>query len=313
MGSIVTLMNCIVILLMLVTVALLVFIFLMRKGKIKMKKNEDEIDYTYIKKKDVKDYIKFDAVIQAKDYMPNSNKEDGVIVMDGHNRFVAGIEVKGFNFYNASVEVQASTIAGMENLIEVFKSPIQFRQSTKKVDLEDKVRYYRHKGELLKDDLQELNLEIVRLHQKMERYSGDAEALKLYAEKEEEIKRQIVTKEWQANESKSLENYITTLVEYGALEYYQCYFFEWIFDPMLYNASELSREEIYQTACNELETVGNIYIDSLRRSSVSGRRMSKRDILEEMRAHNQPLTSRDYPFEDFWQGTMEHSMIKVEG
>ena len=120
MGSIVTLMNCIVILLMLVTVALLVFIFLMRKGKIKMKKNEDEIDYTYIKKKDVKDYIKFDAVIQAKDYMPNSNKEDGVIVMDGHNRFVAGIEVKGFNFYNASVEVQASTIAGMENLIEVF-------------------------------------------------------------------------------------------------------------------------------------------------------------------------------------------------
>ena len=313
MGSIVTLMNCIVILLMLVAVGLVVFIYLMKKGKIKMKKNEDEIDYTYIKKKDVKDYIKFDAVIQAKDYMPNSNKEDGVIVLDGHNRFVAGIEVKGFNFYNASVEVQASTIAGMENLIEVFKSPIQFRQSTKKVDLEDKVRYYRHKGELLRDELQELNLEIVRLHQKMERYSGDAEALKLYAEKEEEIKRQIVTKEWQANEAKSLENYITTLVEYGALEYYQCYFFEWIFDPMLYNASELSREEIYQTACNELETVGNIYIDSLRRSSVSGRRMSKRDILEEMRAHNQPLTARDYPFEDFWQGTMEHSMIKVEG
>lgn len=309
MGMLVDLVNFILVIVLIVGIVVLAGVFLLKTGKVKIKKNEDEVDYTQIRRKDVRDYVKFDAIIAAKEYDKKTNNEDGVIVLDNGNRFVAGIEVKGFNFYNASRQVQAETIGGMQRFIEVFKSPIQSRQSTKKVDLSEKMKYYEHKAELLNEELEDLKVELFQLIQKKERYTHDEEAQAAYDVSIKATQKKIVAKEWSIRECIACFSYLDASANVGALERYQCYFYEWTYDPMLYSADTLSREEIYANAISELETMGNIYIDSLRACSVYGHRMTKKDLIAEMRAHNQPLTSRDYPFETFWENSVGSDTI----
>lgn len=302
MQTIIELLNIIVVLLLFVLIGVIVFFSLMKKGKIKMKKSEADIDYTYFKRKDTREYIKFDAIIQSGDYNTGkrSNNEDGVIVLDDGKRFVAGITVKGFNFYNASRAVQEQTMGGMEKFIEVIKSPVQFRQSTRKVDLNEKMRFYLRRIDELKHENYALEEELFLLEQKKKKYSEDESAQLVYSQKIDTIRRNIESKKWMIQECGLLHDYLKVNADMGSMERYQCYMFEWVFDPILYSASEMTREEIYEQACNELENIGNIYIDTLRNCSVTGRRMTKKEIIAEMRAHNQPLTSRDYPFDDFW-------------
>lgn len=313
MNAIADFLNLILVLLVFVFLGVIIFMALMKKGKIKMRKKETDIDYTYVKRKDVRDYVKFDAIIQTCDYNKKSRAEDGIIVTDNGSRFVAGIVAKGFNFYNASAEAQANTIGGMSKFIEIVKSPIQFRQSTKKVDLNKKIKYYTDRIESLEREISQLEENMFQLIEKRERYAGDAEAQEVYDKQMEMDKRDIASKKWMINECNYLKEYLVIHADDGAMEQYQCYFYEWEFDPILYSASELTRDEIYEMACNELETRGKIYIDSLARCSVTARRMSKKELIAEMRAHNQPLTSRDYPFDDFWDSIEMERMEMMAG
>lgn len=300
MGMILDFLNFLLGLTVFVGIALIVVVVLMKKGKIKIRKNESEVDYTQIRRKDSRDYVKFDAIIGANEYT-NTRADDGIIVLDNGRRFVAGIEVKGFNFYNASAESQASTIGGMRKFIDILKSPIQYRQSTKKVDLTEKISYYEHKELLLLEEIDDLQVQLFQVLQKKERYVNDEEAQEIYSENIESIQREITAKNWLLNECRTCHSYLTAQTNIGALERYQCYFYEWVFDPIMYSANDLSREEIYEMAIGELENTGNIYIDSLRNCSVYGHRLSKKEIIGEMRSHNKPLSARDYPFEYFWE------------
>lgn len=257
-----------------------------------MKKNPSmsEVNYDYFDREDSLEYVKFDEMI-------SSNKEDilkgaGVIVRN-RNTFISAISVVGFNFYSADYYEQEKTIVAMTNLFDTLENPIQFRQTSKAIDISYNINIFEKICEDLRKQILELNAEKDRVLALANDNIDDDKLSQLYLDQHKKIIEKIQLYDRQYDEAMEMIDYMEEMSD-ASNNVQQVHNIIFSYD---YNANdftnELSREEIVRTAMNALDSKAASLIQSVVRCGCSAKRCTAEELIDLMRRHTHPITAND--------------------
>ena len=124
----------------------------------KITSREEQFDYSKFDRRDSVEFVRFEQIINA--VIRGTPTKDGIIVYDDGNRFVAGINVYGFNYFSASAQEQYSSISSMISFLNTIEKDIQYRQSTRAIDLKDNI-------EQIEEKIEEVNAEIFAIKEEL--------------------------------------------------------------------------------------------------------------------------------------------------
>ncbi len=273
--------------------------YLLKVKKIASK--EEQFDYTKFERRDSVEYIRFDQIINAVEN--GVQTKNGIIVCDGGTRFIAGLKVSGFNFFSASAQEQGQSMRGMIAFLNTVEGDVQYRQSTKAIDLSFNIEEHRKR-------IKEVGLEIYGLQMDHEELVAKAEDYldnpKIFANYEREIlaiERTIKCKQHTQQELEIVVQYMEALSDNNVeSEKVQCWFYEWVYNPNEYT-EQLSVEEQYEKAAESLSTKANSYISSLQRTGCTCERLTGDEMLELFRYHYSPITADVYKTQDLYNSS----------
>lgn len=261
----------------------------------KKKSSISEVNYDYFNRKDALEYVKFDEVI-------SSNKKDvlkgaGVIVRN-RNTFISAISIVGFNFYSADYYEQEKTIVAMTNLFDTLEYPIQFRQTSKAIDISYNIEIFEKIRENLKKQILELNTEKDRILALANDNIDDEKLAKLYLNQHKKIIEKIQLCDRQYDEATEMIDYMNEMSD-ASNNVQQVHNIIFSYD---YNANDFTnqmpREEIIRTAMNVLDSRAASLIQSVVRCGCSAKRCTAEELIDLLRRHTHPVTANDASVED---------------
>lgn len=261
----------------------------------KKKSSISEVNYDYFNRKDALEYVKFDEVI-------SSNKKDilkgaGVIVRN-RNTFISAISIVGFNFYSADYYEQEKTIVAMTNLFDTLEYPIQFRQTSKAIDISYNIEIFEKIRENLKKQILELNIEKDRILALANDNIDDEKLAKLYLDQHKKIIEKIQLYDRQYDEATEMIDYMNEMSD-ASNNVQQVHNIIFSYD---YNANDFTnqmpREEIIRTAMNVLDSRAASLIQSVVRCGCSAKRCTAEELIDLLRRHTHPVTANDASVED---------------
>lgn len=261
----------------------------------KKKSSISEVNYDYFNRKDALEYVKFDEVI-------SSNKKDilkgaGVIVRN-RNTFISAISIVGFNFYSADYYEQEKTIVAMTNLFDTLEYPIQFRQTSKAIDISYNIEIFEKIRENLKKQILELNTEKDRILALANDNIDDEKLAKLYLDQHKKIIEKIQLCDRQYDEATEMIDYMNEMSD-ASNNVQQVHNIIFSYD---YNANDFTnqmpREEIIRTAMNVLDSRAASLIQSVVRCGCSAKRCTAEELIDLLRRHTHPVTANDASVED---------------
>lgn len=249
--------------------------------------SEDEIDYSHLDRADAADYIKFDDI------------KDGMIILNKGRRFVGVVRCQASkDFYAEQASEQASVAQNFLSFIGTIDKPVTYRQYCQSVDLEDTVNAYQEQLANREKELynavedrkemiaalktQELNKdEIAEYNRSLERIDRKIESLKI---RKFHIEDQI--------------HYIKQISGNGVdPTSVQTWVFEWVYDPLDFSI-DLSDDEIYKRALQELHSRANAIIHSLSNCDVKAFRCSTEELIEMCRRYSCPVSAERFKLRD---------------
>lgn len=277
---------------------LILFVVLLAAGTIayvyikvfKSATKEEEIDYSTFDRKDTLDYVAFDDVI-------TDSQGNGILVTNNGTRFVAALTTIGFDYFSASYEERKSTMLGVVELFNTLEGNLQFRQSTKKVDIDDTIEIYEDKVKEKEALRQEKILDYRELEEQSHVVNED-DYNNIFVPKFNSLEKEIQNISWRIDVLESEINYMHQISGDSVdPERELIYIFEWNYIQGQYSAN-LEKEEKYAIAIKEIENLGNNFINALEKCNVMAERMNSEELIECNRRHYNPISSERYRIRD---------------
>lgn len=248
---------------------------------------EDLVDYSTLNRKNSVDYIKQDDI------------KDNMIILENNRRFIGVLRCRGYNFYSAQIDEQAATITNFLAFTNTINRPISYRQYCKAVDMEDTLKMYEEAHLKVQDELFSLVEELKDIQVTLKNLNMmESYQVKLFQETEEELISKIKALEFREFHLKSQMNYIENISgDNVEPEINETWVFDWRFDSDLFSV-ELSEEEIYKRAIQELNAIAKAKIHSLSMCNVKSARCSTEELIEMYRRYSSPKSADRYKLKD---------------
>lgn len=249
-----------------------------------------EVNYDYFNRKDSLEYVKFDEII-------SSRKEDilkgaGVIVRN-RNTFISAISVVGFNFYSSDYYEQEKTIVAMTNLFDTLEHPVQFRQTSKAIDISYNIGVFEKIREDLRNEILELNSEKDRLLALANDNIDDDAVSKMYLDQHKKAIDRIHLLDRQYDEASEMIGYMKEMSDASNnVQQIHNIIFSYDYDANQFT-NQMPREEIVRTAMNALDSRAASLIQSIVRCGCSARRCTAEELIDLLRRHTHPITAND--------------------
>lgn len=258
--------------------------FYLRKQKKGRGLAESEMDYSSFEREDSESYVQFDDI------------RDGMIICDGGTRFVGAISVYGFDFYHASPELQAQIQQNFVGFINTITTPTTYRQYSKAVDLEHTLEIYQKAYQNLELQLFDA-VEDLRDIENALRVAGELEQEQsiLYERRIKELKTRKESLEWRRQHMRDEIAYIKRSSGGNvAPERMQTWVFDWSYNPASFTMN-MTKEQIYKRALNEVSNCANTKIDALQKCHVRAVRCTTEDLIEMTRRYSSPISANRFP------------------
>lgn len=262
-------------------------LYIIREKKRKTRRlNEDNTDYSSFNRKDSCDYIKIDDI------------KDNIIILDNGKRFVGVVACQGYDLYSAEEEEQASTAQNFVSFVNTIKKPISYRQYSKNIDLEYTMNMYEEAHKQVETKLYNVTEDMKDLEKTISNGTVSESQYDLYSGKIEELqieKRALENREYHLVEQI---NYCKSYSGTNVLpELKETWVFEWCYYPYDFPV-ELTQEEIYKRAIQELKTMENSFRHALSSCRVKTKRCNTEELIEMCRRYSAPLSSERYRLRD---------------
>ena len=248
--------------------------------------SEDNVDYTGFQRKDSCDYIKLDDI------------KDNMIILENGTRFVGIIGCQGFDFYSAQRAEQALTAQSFVSLINTIKKPISYRQYSKAIDLEHTINRYKEAHEKVITRLYNAQEDIKDIEKFLTNEGMNENDRLLYENKLISLQSEIRALE---NRELHLRDQISYCQSYSGNnvlpELKETWVFDWTYHPFDFPV-QLTKEEIYERAKQELLSLENTYRHALSACRVKARRCNTEELIEMCRRYSAPLTSDRFRLRD---------------
>ncbi len=247
---------------------------------------EEEKDFSSFNRVDSETYLKFDDI------------KDRMIICDGGYRFIAAVRGYGFDFYHASAEVQAAVQQNFVGFINTITTPTMFRQYSKAIDVEHSMRLYEEAYRKKEMELFEIAEDIRNINLSMsDRVYNEGEKA-LFEKRLEELNRSKKAKEWQKEHLRDqMAKLKQSSGEHVDPERVQCWIFDWSYNPLDFTM-DLTKEQIYEKALRQLESMANAKIHALQNCKVRAVRCSTEDLIEMTRRYSSPLSANRFHLRD---------------
>jgi len=284
---------------------------------IKIKKitaKEERINYEVFHRKDASEFVKFDNIFNCS--MSRDSSTYGVMVIDDYT-FLAALDVKGYNFATASAEDRRNTIINAVSIFNIVERPVQMRQSAIAIDIG-------HNIQMHKDILKELTYKQMDLEQEYEEtgllieQEGDNPEVKDFLEaKIKSLQKEIVSTRWKKKEVKELIKYMESLSSKGNAKKVNQFIFTYTYNPSEY-VEELSVEEIYTKASQEIAIMANNYASAFGSCGCNCRLLTGMELLDLVRHHFHPATADEVKIEALYNSSLSalfvtsDSLLKAE-
>lgn len=273
--------------LFLIIAAIIVLIILFKR---KDSASEEKTDYRQFERRDVLDYVKFDDIISSSDNPDDFLKGAGVIVRNNGTTFISAVQVTGFNFYDASYEEQVKCINATISMMAALEKRVTFRQTSYAINIEHNIDEHM-------EIAQKLKKEIISLNERLKEATADAEdnidnddIYNVYMEEINHLSRIISIKAIQLDEAKELVDCMQKMSKYSDdTEKISHIIFSYNFDANQFT-TQLTKEEIYMTAMQDLASRAAGFISALVRCGCSARRCTAEEVIDVMRKHMHPVT-----------------------
>ena len=274
------------------------------------KKTNTEVNYDYFERRDSMEYLKFDEIISSNPDEPL--KGAGVMVVN-HTTFVAALNVTGYNFFDAAYEAQVNTINATISFMDALERPITLRQTTKAIDISHNIEAFTAEAGKLKNEIAALTGKIDDLLDDAEdQIDFDVELANEYVRQAQELSVKKARKTSQLGEAEEMIRYMNEIsVQNGQPQKVQTIVFSYVYDGTQFT-SALTKEEIYEKAMTELNSMADSLSSSLYRCGCTARRLSGEDLVDLMRRHMHPATCDDYTIRELFNSDLDALFVTSE-
>lgn len=270
---------------------------------IKIKKvmaKEEKIDHSHFERKNAKDYVNFDNIISCRTGV--SGDEFGVVVMPGYV-FIAGLDIRGYNFSSASADERHRTMVNSVALFNTIEKPVQFRQTVKAIDISYNVNRQKEVCKKMELRILDIREEYKETCQLADQYVDNPVLYASVEQKLRALQREMKSLEWQQRECYAVLDYLESLEKStGKSAKINQMIFGYVYNPSDFT-TELTEEEIYLKASAELANMAGIYGSALDNCGCRTRLLTGKEMLDLMRRHCHPATSDDVRIEDMFNSS----------
>lgn len=270
--------------------AIAVLYYMLKVKKVASK--VENLNTSHFRKEDSINYV------PIKDVVSKDGTLDGIgmIVIDDYN-FVAGINVRGFDYPAASHEERIDAQVGSVQFFNVVEKPTSFRQSVRAVDLNHNIDVHKQIAKNLAREKMELEAEYQDTLAMAEDYMEEPDVYARYAAKLDVLQRKIFSKTHMLDEVSVLLEYMDAMSgdtnDKGSVgQKTSQIMFSYTYNPDEYTG-KLSKDEVYLKAYEQLDTTARSYIEALASCHFRAKRMSAREIIGLMRKHTSPVTGEN--------------------
>lgn len=281
----------------LIIAGLLVYFIKIKKVMVK----EEKVDYSKFERRDSKDFVKFDNIISCRSGV--TNDDFGVVVMPGGNVFLAGLDIRGYNFSSASADERHRTMVNSVALFNTIEKPVQFRQTVKAIDISYNVTRQKDVCKQLELKILDMKEEYKETCQLAEQYIDNPMMYVSVEQRIKELQRNLKSLEWQQKECYAVLDYLDSLERStGKSTRINQMIFSYTHNPSDFT-TELTEEEIYLKASAELANMANIYGSALDNCGCRTRQLTGKEMLDLMRRHCHPYTADDIRIENMFNSS----------
>ena len=270
---------------------------------IKIKKvmaKEEKIDHSHFERRNAKDYVNFDNIIACRTGV--SGDEFGVVVMPGYV-FIAGLDIRGYNFSSASADERHRTMVNSVALFNTIEKPVQFRQTVKAIDISYNVNRQKEVCKKMELRILDIREEYKETCQLADQYVDNPVLYASVEQKLRALQREMKSLEWQQRECYAVLDYLESLEKStGKSAKINQMIFGYVYNPSDFT-TELTEEEIYLKASAELANMAGIYGSALDNCGCRTRLLTGKEMLDLMRRHCHPATSDDVRIEDMFNSS----------
>lgn len=270
---------------------------------IKIKKvmaKEEKIDHSRFERRNAKDYVNFDNIIACRTGV--SGDEFGVVVMPGYV-FIAGLDIRGYNFSSASADERHRTMVNSVALFNTIEKPVQFRQTVKAIDISYNVNRQKEVCKKMELRILDIREEYKETCQLADQYVDNPVLYASVEQKLRALQREMKSLEWQQRECYAVLDYLESLEKStGKSAKINQMIFGYVYNPSDFT-TELTEEEIYLKASAELANMAGIYGSALDNCGCRTRLLTGKEMLDLMRRHCHPATSDDVRIEDMFNSS----------
>lgn len=286
-----------VLLILLMIAALAAFVIISRR-----KSSITEVYYDSFERHDSMEYLKFDEIISSDPKEPL--KGAGMMVVN-QRTFVGAISVVGYNFFSASYDSQVNTINATISLMDSLETPISLRQTVKAININHNIDEFKIQAERLETEIKKMQMELEDLLIEAEDYLDEnPEISRQLLDDAKKVENVIARKRRQHEEASEMINYMTEIsTSSGDSQKVQNILFSYTYDGTQFT-TQLTKEEIYAQAMQELSNIASSLCSSLYRCGCSARRCSAEELVDLMRRHMHPVTSDDYSVQDLFNSNL---------
>lgn len=245
-----------------------------------------DIDYNSFNRKDSLEYVKFDDI-------------QGMLIDKERNRFVSGIKCTGFDYADADSTEQLQAMRGYLNFLNLLGTgSIQFWQTARNVDLDDLIGQYKKELEALQEKRFLLNLDYESLREESEKYLDKEAEYNIYYEKLLQMQRELLSYGYQCEQIQAQIGYMEAISgEKADPQVDQYYLFDWAYNRLDFT-TDLSEDEITETARKKLRGMAESYISALRGAGVKAVMLTDDELLSILRRHMHPVSADLYKMDD---------------
>lgn len=278
-------MDIILVSTVLVGAALIALVYYLVMVK-KVAATEEHINYNAFNRISAMEYCKFDDIIADTDTADGA----GMIVVNG-DTFVAGMDVVGYNYSQASAGEKQSTMMAAVAFANIIEQPIQMRQNVTAIDIGSNIEQFVKVREDAIKELTELSDAYAELLVQAESHKDELDVLDAIADNLEQVSHKIFSTQWKVKEADNIVSYARLLQDHAVNtnRANQILFF-YTYDPNAFT-QELTREEKYLKAMESLKTKIGIYTAALSNCGCACKPLDADMLMSLIYRHNHPNTA----------------------
>lgn len=288
-------------------------IFYLVKVK-KIAAREEKIDYSTFRRRDPKDYVKFDTIISD---TPDTLKSAGILVLNA-NTFVAGLDVTMSDDYaTTSPSGRQQIMAGAITFWNSVNAPVQMRQSVQAIDMSDMLDRYEEKLLKASEEGMQLQGDYDETVHEAELHRDNQEDMVAYERRIRELQQQLTAKKHAVDEIRELLKYSKLISGNKEAQKVHQFIYSYTYNPDEFT-TELTKEEIYNRAISELKLKGNIYAEAYGACGCRCKRISASNMVMLMRKQLHPYYTDDVTMEDIFNSSYNalfvtsDSLVEIE-